>query len=112
MAYVGFNKLKAKIAAKGGVSDPGAVAAAIGRKKYGKAKFQKAAAEGKSMKGVSHLPEGVDLTPTGDIGAHRGAEAYEQRTFSGCQTMTAQKAGWVSNKIRKDSNPDFKGKGA
>lgn len=33
--YVGFNALKAKIAAKGGVSDPGAVAAAIGRRKYG-----------------------------------------------------------------------------
>jgi len=49
--YVGFKKLKAKIAAKGDVKNPGAVAAAIGRKKYGAAKFQKAAAAGKSMKG-------------------------------------------------------------
>jgi hypothetical protein len=48
--YVGFNKLKAKIAAKGGVSNPGAVCAAIGRKKYGKKKFQHAAAKGKKMK--------------------------------------------------------------
>jgi hypothetical protein len=31
----------------GGATDPGAVAAAIGRKKYGKAKFQKMAAAGK-----------------------------------------------------------------
>ena len=42
-----FAKLKASIAAEGGVRDPGAVAAAIGRKKYGKARFQKLAAKGK-----------------------------------------------------------------
>lgn len=53
MAYVGFSALKAKIANRGGVKDPGAVAAAIGRKKYGKAKFQKAAAAHKSMRGMS-----------------------------------------------------------
>ena len=51
MAYVGFAKLKKKIASKGGVRDPGAVAASIGRKKYGKKRFQKAAAAGKKMKG-------------------------------------------------------------
>ena len=48
-----FAKLKASIAAaskkKGRktIRDPGAVAAAIGRKKYGKAKFQKMAAKGR-----------------------------------------------------------------
>jgi hypothetical protein len=47
--YLGFKKLKASIAAKGGVRDPGAVAAAIGRKKYGKEKFQAAAAKGKKL---------------------------------------------------------------
>lgn len=52
MAYVGFDKLKKKIAAKGGVKDPGAVAAAIGRAKYGKKAFQKAAASGTKMKGM------------------------------------------------------------
>lgn len=83
MAYLGFDKLKAKIAAKGGVSDPGAVAASIGRKKYGKAAFQKAAASGKSMRGYSHLPKGVPMTPTGDLGAHRAAEAKELGTFKG-----------------------------
>ena len=49
MAYVGFAKLRNKIAAKGDVRDPGAVAASIGRKKYGKAKFQSYAAKGKTM---------------------------------------------------------------
>lgn len=42
-----FAKLKAKIAARGNVRNPGAVAAAIGRKKYGTAKFQKMAAAGR-----------------------------------------------------------------
>ena len=53
MAYVGFSALKSKIAARGGVSNPGAVAAAIGRKKYGAAKFNKAAHQGKSMRGMA-----------------------------------------------------------
>ena len=47
--YMGFKKLEASIAARGGVRDPGAVAASIGRKKYGKEKFQKAAAKGRKM---------------------------------------------------------------
>jgi hypothetical protein len=51
MAYVGFDKLKGQIAAKGGVSNPGAVAASIGRKKYGKATFQKAASSGHKLGG-------------------------------------------------------------
>ena len=42
-----FAKLESSIAKKGGVRNPGAVAAAIGRKKFGKAKFQKLAAKGK-----------------------------------------------------------------
>jgi hypothetical protein len=46
--YMGFEKLKGKLAAKGAKS-PGALAAWIGRKKYGKGKFQKAAAAGKKM---------------------------------------------------------------
>ena len=58
MAYVGFSKLKSQIAAKGGVRDPGAVAASIGRKKYGKRKFQKAAASSKKMRGMKSLRRG------------------------------------------------------
>lgn len=46
MSYVGFSKLKAMIAKN---KDAGAIAASIGRKKYGKEKFQKAASEGKKM---------------------------------------------------------------
>lgn len=42
-----FAALKEKISARGGARNPGAVAAAIGRKKYGKARFQKLAAAGR-----------------------------------------------------------------
>ena len=46
--YMGFKAVE-KAAAEGGARDPAAVAAAIGRKKYGKEKFQAAAAAGKKL---------------------------------------------------------------
>lgn len=49
MSYIGFSKLKAMIAKNKGAKDAGAIAASIGRKKYGKEKFQKAASEGEKM---------------------------------------------------------------
>lgn len=42
-----FAALTKKIAARGGVSNPAAVAASIGRKKYGAAKMAKMAAKGR-----------------------------------------------------------------
>ena len=50
MPYVGFKKLESSIAAKGNVRNPGAVAASIGRKKYGAKKFNAAAASGHAMR--------------------------------------------------------------
>lgn len=47
MAHIGFAALKAKLAAKGDVTDPAAVAADIGRKKYGKKGMALLAAAGK-----------------------------------------------------------------
>jgi hypothetical protein len=46
--YMGFKKTVAAVK-KGGADNPEAVAASIGRKKYGKEKFQKAAAAGKKL---------------------------------------------------------------
>lgn len=43
-----FKKLERSLMRQGGVKDPGALAASIGRKKYGKKKFQKLAAAGRS----------------------------------------------------------------
>lgn len=42
-----FAALKQSIARKGHVRNPGAVAAAVGREKYGAARFQKMAAAGR-----------------------------------------------------------------
>jgi len=42
-----FEKLEKSIAKKGNVSDPGAVAAAIGRKKYGEKKMEELSRKGK-----------------------------------------------------------------
>jgi hypothetical protein len=53
VAYLGFAKLRSKIAKRGDVRDPSAVAAAIGKTKYGKTKMRAAAAKGKSLRGVS-----------------------------------------------------------
>lgn len=46
--YEGFGKLTKKLGDKG-AKNPKALAAWIGRNKYGKSKFQKAAASGKKM---------------------------------------------------------------
>jgi hypothetical protein len=54
MGYEGLKKVEASAAASG-AKNPGAVAASIGRKKYGKAKFQKAASSGKSMRGMKAI---------------------------------------------------------
>lgn len=42
-----FAALKGKLAGRPGIKDPAALAASIGRKKYGKKKFQSLAAKGK-----------------------------------------------------------------
>lgn len=50
MAYMGFEKLEGKLGGK--VKNPGALAAYIGRKKYGDEKYNSYAAKGKSLKGA------------------------------------------------------------
>lgn len=46
--HIGFSKLENELAHKKGVRDPASVAAAIGRKKYGKAGMAKKAAAGRA----------------------------------------------------------------
>lgn len=57
MSYMGFSNLESKLAAKG-IRHPGALAAVIGRRKYGKRKFNKAARTGHSLKGAKPLKRG------------------------------------------------------
>lgn len=49
MAYLGFQKLEGQLAAKG-IKNPGALTASIGRKKYGAATFNHAAATHTSLR--------------------------------------------------------------
>lgn len=51
MAFYGFNKLKAMLAKKG-AKNPSALAASIGRKKYGSKAMQSHAQSGTPMKNV------------------------------------------------------------
>jgi hypothetical protein len=55
MGYEGFDKLTNELSKKKGVRNPKALSAWIGRKNYGKARFQKAAAAGKKMKGMEKV---------------------------------------------------------
>lgn len=58
--YMGFKKVAAAAKA-GGAENPEAVAASIGRKKYGKEKFQKAAAAGKKLNEKTVNPYAVGM---------------------------------------------------
>ena len=51
-AYIGHKKLTAELGKKKGVKTPGALASWIGRRKYGKEKYQEMAAKDKKMKKV------------------------------------------------------------
>jgi hypothetical protein len=65
--YMGFDKVVAS-AKKSGARDPEAVAASIGLKKYGKEKFQKAAAAGKKLGENARLSERTWTDPeTGEF---------------------------------------------
>jgi hypothetical protein len=57
MGYEGFKAVEAS-AAKSGARNPAAVAAAVGRKKYGAKKFNKAASSGKKMRGMTPMRSG------------------------------------------------------
>ena len=59
-----FAALERKLAARGDVSDPRAVAAAIGRRKYGKAEFQKLAARGRKAKNPRSFKRGDRVVVT------------------------------------------------
>ncbi len=51
---------------------------------------------------VSHLPKGVPMTPTGDVGRHRGMEAEELGTFKGGKIYTS---GFKTHPVRQTYEP-------
>ena len=71
--YVGFGKLKTKLGKKG-AKDPGALAAWIGRNKYGKTKFQGYAAKDKKMRSA----------------AKKAMDELEEKAFEGNEKMRSK----------------------
>lgn len=95
--YMGFKAVE-KAAAESGARDPAAVAAAIGRKKYGKEKFQAAAAAGKKLGEEAEMgAEEVPFDPTserkpGDVVDKSGAVHTSMSRVRHLAKMALQKA--------------------
>jgi hypothetical protein len=64
VAHIGFAALKAKLAAKGDVTDPAAVAASIGRKKYGKAGMKALAKAGQKKAKAADMFKAAGKKPS------------------------------------------------
>lgn len=80
MAYMGFKAVE-KSAAEGGAKNPAAVAASIGRKKYGKSKFQAAAAKGKKMKGMKPKKKAKKGAVAGMLAARFGKKEAPDQAY-------------------------------
>jgi len=88
--YMGFQKTKQALAAKGAKS-PAALAAWIGRKKYGKEKFQAAAAKGKKLGEAccNHTNEGVMCEVHGEAACPSGSD--KEPRYKGKKMLTDKK---------------------
>ena len=90
-----FRKLKASLAAKG-ARDPGALAAHIGRKKYGKAKFMALAAKARGASRSGDAPpsrgEYMRLYQLEDIHILRSADGGDGRTVEAYAAVFGQEA--------------------
>lgn len=71
--YMGFEKLKRELARRPDVYDPAGLAAWIGRRKYGHEAFQRAAAEGRKLRGGN--PEPVLVRSVSESAYRRRARA-------------------------------------
>lgn len=100
--YMGFSKLEKEIAKRGDVRDPGAVAASIGRKKYGKEKFQKAAAAGKKLGEEGTAPGLFKQTADRLKSMVKGPSPKTTQTDTGAQMPPAVKE---QDDIRSPRNP-------
>ena len=67
--YEGFSKLKGELAKKPGIDNPGAVAASIGRNKYGEHKFQEHAAKGVPLNKPLKMASGGDAPDSDEFDA-------------------------------------------
>ena len=83
MAYIGFKKLAKKIGA--------GAAANIGRKKYGKKKFQSAAAKGKKLKGAKTKKEDMKKKPSLKANFKAKAKANSKKVRGSSAKKTGNK---------------------
>jgi hypothetical protein len=74
--YMGFKKTVSALKKQSGIDNPEALAASIGRKKYGKKAFQKAAAAGKKM-GEGDMDEGNEFIDTRNTAIKAGQDHFE-----------------------------------
>ena len=103
--YMGFKAVE-KAAKKGGAENPAAVAASIGRKKYGKKAFQKAAASGKKMHESQDMSEGHadqqrrvvkrNGKPVGEVGIDRESSPGAGQWYMKCYVNGIDQAGYDS----------------
>jgi len=100
--YMGFKKTVAAIKKGGSAENPEAVAAAIGRKKYGKEKFQKAAAAGKK------LGEGIaDLFVDTEKMAQQKAKANQNFADRSAKHFASQVGDQYHDQLMK-TNPSYR----
>ena len=98
--YMGFKKTVAAIKKGGSAENPEAVAAAIGRKKYGKEKFQKAAAAGKKLGEGSQV---TDYNPKSQGGTRKELLAKYKKTKDPKDATAARKAGATQKELQNMS---------
>lgn len=86
--YEGFEAVK-ESAAKSGASDPAAVAAAVGMKKYGKKRFEEHAHEGKKFKKSDEMGNNPDAAADAQLGekVEQDVQQHEQGNQDPAHTM-------------------------
>ena len=92
--YMGFKNTVGALKKQGGIENPEALAASIGRKKYGKKKFQDAAAKGKKLGEESESGMTKKVIPVGVIDGPGGYEEAQKRIQD-----------YEAGKINKDGKP-------
>ena len=103
--YQGFEKTVKAIKKGGSARDPEAVAAAIGRKKYGKERFQKAAAAGKKL-GERRIMEASEIQTAQVVLAAQDMVDRIQGMMEDISEMQFKDLPALVNSIRNDMGPD------
>jgi hypothetical protein len=78
--YVGFDKLKGQLAKSPGVKDPAALAASIGKRKYGAKRMAKAAAHGDPFGPIGNLSPGTRIKRGRDGKVHEDDPGRSRRS--------------------------------